>query len=291
MSTIREAYLQASSFLQRADVRDAAIVTELLLCHLMDWSRTELFLRWGEPFPADREEDWAGYVLRKASGEPVQYIIGEQEFYGLRFHVEQAVLIPRPETELLVEEIVRTAGSLWREDTPLVVADIGTGSGAIAVTLAVQRPAWRLQAVDLSPAALEVAKGNAKRNGVVERVAFHEGDLLGPFLHGGDADGLDIVVSNPPYIESEAIEGLEVQVRCYEPHLALDGGPDGLALYRRLTEQLTRLERTPRIVGFEVGQGQAPAVAELLTHTGLWAEVRLVKDLAGIERHVIAVRR
>lgn len=300
MSTIREAFLQASSFLERESVRDHAIVTELLLCHLQNWSRSDLFLRWEEPFPANKEAEWARYLRRKADGEPVQYIIGEQEFYGISFHVEQAVLIPRPETELLVEEIVRLGTELWTEGTPIVAADIGTGSGAIAVTLAVQCPSWQVHAVDLSSEALEVARGNAARNGVGARLSFYRGDLLEPFLQRGEEPGLkhttqtvfDVVVSNPPYIETGAIAGLEAQVRCYEPLLALDGGSDGLVLYRRLVDQLARLTpSSPRLVGLEVGQGQAPDVAKLLERTGLWTEIRLVQDLAGIERHVIAVRR
>jgi release factor glutamine methyltransferase len=299
MSTIREAFSQASSFLQRQSVRDHAIVTELLLCHLLNWSRTDLFLRWEEPFPVDKEVEWSEYLRRKADGEPVQYIMGEQEFFGLPFQVEQAVLIPRPETELLVEEIIRLGGELWPEGAPVVAADIGTGSGAIAVTLAVQCPSWQVHAVDMSPEALEVARGNAERNGVGERVSFIRGDLLEPFLqskHEVEQQttilALDVVVSNPPYIETDAIAGLEDQVRCYEPLLALDGGPDGLVLYRRLVDQLARLiPSSPRLVGLEVGQGQAPDVAKLLERTGLWTEIGLVQDLAGIERHVIAVRR
>lgn len=293
MSTIREAYLQASSFLQQESVRDHAIVTELLLCHLLGWSRTDLFLRWGEPFPAEKETEWSGYLRRKVGGEPVQYIIGEQEFYGLSFHVEQTVLIPRPETELLVEAIMKLGKELWPEGTAVAAADIGTGSGAIAVTLAAQCPTWRVHAVDLSPEALEVARGNARHNGVAERVAFYQGDLMEPFLQQSERAGaLDIVVSNPPYIETEAIAELEEQVRCYEPILALDGGPDGLVLYRRLIDQLTRLQPTsPRLVGLEVGQGQARDVASLLERAGQWDDIRIVLDLAGIERHVIGVRR
>ncbi|UUZ97596.1 peptide chain release factor N(5)-glutamine methyltransferase [Paenibacillus sp. P25] len=135
---------------------------------------------------------------RKASGEPVQYIVGEQEFYGLPFKVTPAVLIPRPETELLVEQIVRIGRRLWGEGAAPRVADIGTGSGAIAVSLAVQCPGWQVMASDISPSALEVARENAARHRVEERVAFVEGDLLGPWIERGER--LDAVVSNPPYI-------------------------------------------------------------------------------------------
>ncbi|MDF2667974.1 MAG: SAM-dependent methyltransferase [Paenibacillus sp.] len=306
MSTIREAYLEASSFLQRHDVTDHTIIAELLLGHTLSLRRTELYLLWSDPFPEEKAAEWAGYLQRKADGEPVQYITGEQEFYGRPFHVERSVLIPRPETELLVEQIMLIGRQLWPDAArPIVAADIGTGSGAIAVTLAAECPAWQVHAVDLSPEALDTARGNAVLNGVTERVAFHQGDLLGPFIAmkseqkearqtqatDSDIPALDIVVSNPPYIETDIIATLDIQVRCYEPVMALDGGPDGLVLYRRLAEQLMQLApKQPRLVGLEVGQGQAPDVAKLLHNTGLWEEIRIVPDLAGIERHVIGIR-
>ncbi|WP_127588799.1 N5-glutamine methyltransferase family protein [Paenibacillus koleovorans] len=335
MTTIREAYMRASLFLGRHGVEENKLQAELLLGYVLGMRRTELLFRWSEPFPEEHELAWERYLARRASGEPVQYITGEQEFYGLAFHVERAVLIPRPETELLVEQIVSVGRELWGDGAPVTAADIGTGSGAIAVAVAVQRPAWRVHAVDLSSAALQVARGNAARHGVAERVVFHHGDLLGPLMAGqaGDAGGgsggagasagagvvadtsasatgasvsagagvggtgglpgveLDVVVSNPPYIETKVIEELDVQVKDFEPRLALDGGPDGLVLYRRLAEQLGSLVRPPQLVGLEVGSGQARAVAMMLDRVGHWGEIRVVKDLAGIERHVVAVRR
>jgi release factor glutamine methyltransferase len=288
--TIREAYLQASSFLERQEVPESSTVTELLLRHLLGWSRTDLFLRWGEPFPAEKREEWSRLLERKASGEPVQYIIGEQEFYGLPFRVTPAVLIPRPETELLVEQIVLLGRSLWPPGGPVPsVADIGTGSGAIPVTIAVQCPDWRVSGTDISADALEVARGNAELNGVADRIAFYQGDLLEPYIR--DAIPVDILVSNPPYIETGDIAGLEAQVRCYEPLLALDGGPDGLTFYRRIVDQLERLPAIPRLIGFEVGQGQARDVAAMLERAAHWDEIRIVPDLAGIERHVIGLSK
>ncbi|MBO9604779.1 MAG: peptide chain release factor N(5)-glutamine methyltransferase [Paenibacillaceae bacterium] len=284
--TIREAYLQASSFLRERGVTDDASCAELLLQHLLGWDRTGLLLRWAEPFPAELAARWERLLARKAAGEPLQYITGRQEFYGLPFRVTGDVLIPRPETELLVEAIVAHGRRLWPDGAPLL-ADVGTGSGAIAVSAAVLCPRWRVVASDLSAAALEVARGNAEANGVAPRIDWLRGDLLAPHIEHGL--GIDILVSNPPYIPSGDIAGLQTEVRDFEPHTALDGGADGLDLYRRMIGQLRSLSAVPRLVGFEVGQGQAADVADMLRAAGHWDEVGVVDDLAGIGRHVVAV--
>lgn len=292
--TIGEACLQASSYLEAHGAAEPRASAELLLMHALGIDRASLLRDWREPVPDDRLGEWAAMVRRRAAGEPVQYITGEQWFFGLPFTVTPAVLIPRPETELLVEAVLETADRLWPDDGAgaaprLHVADIGTGSGAIAVALAVRRPHWRLFATDLSPDALAVARANAERHGVAERITFLAGDLLEPFAAGGrDARKLDIVVSNPPYIPSSDLAGLQREVRDYEPRLALDGGPDGLDPYRRMAARLRTLPAVPRVVAFEVGFGQARAVAGLLSDAGCWPDLRIIRDYAGIERHVIA---
>ncbi|WP_248931057.1 peptide chain release factor N(5)-glutamine methyltransferase [Paenibacillus hamazuiensis] len=288
--TIREAFAEASSFLRAAGVQDAAGCAELLLMHLLGLDKTALLLRWSEPLAPgpEREAAWREMLRRKAAGEPVQYIIGEQEFYGLPFEVTPAVLIPRPETELLVEAVVRAGRGLWPDGAPLV-ADIGTGSGAIAVTAAVQCPSWSFAGSDISAAALEVARRNAARHGVTARINFVQGDLLMPFIERRVA--LDAVVSNPPYIAADELPGLQPEVRLHEPVTALVGGVDGLDPYRRLTEQLPQLPRMPRLVAFEYGQGQAPAIADMLGKAADWDELRIIPDLAGIDRHILAIRK
>lgn len=284
--TIREAYVEASSFLQGQQVSEASNCAELLLQYLLGWSRSEMLLRWHEMFPVELAGQWQELLKRKAAGEPVQYIIGEQDFYGLTFKVTPAVLIPRPETELLVEQIVQIGNKLWPKKSAPLVADIGAGSGAIAVTLAVQCPNWRLMSSDISPSALAVASENAKQLGVGERVTFVEGDLLAPYIE--QQLHLDAVVSNPPYIPEEDEAGLQPEVRLYEPASALYGGQDGLVLYRRLIVQLSELAVMPSLVGLEVGMGQAEAVSRMLADAAEWDEIRIVQDLAGIGRHVIA---
>jgi release factor glutamine methyltransferase len=284
--TIREAYVEASSFLRERGLAEPESNAELLLMHLLGVNKTALLLGWRDAFPPEREDAWRDMLMRKAAGEPAQYIIGEQEFYGLPFSVSPAVLIPRPETELLVEAVVAAGRKLWTGPPPLL-ADIGTGSGAIAVSGAVLCPSWRWISSDLSPAALEMARHNASRHGAAARIEFVEGDLLAPFVERQVV--LDAVVSNPPYIAADELPGLQPEVRLHEPVLALVGGPDGLDPYRRMAAQLRELAALPALVGFEVGRGQASAVAELLARAADWDEVRLVPDLAGIDRHVVAV--
>jgi release factor glutamine methyltransferase len=283
--TIREAYTQASSFLQqKAADQDPARVSEWMLLHLLGWSRTEFFLRWDESFPEDKLSQWKQMLSRKAAGEPVQYIIGEQEFYGLTFKVTPDVLIPRPETEVLVEQIMALGHSLWPGGSPLLV-DIGTGSGAIPVTIAVHCPDWRVNTSDISNPALQAARKNAEINGVREQIDFYQGDLLEPFIEA--KTGIDILVSNPPYIPSSEMPLLQGEVQHFEPSSALDGGEDGLDFYRRLVQQMADLPYYPRLVGFEVGSGQARQVKGMLSNCKQWSEIEIIPDLSGVERHVI----
>ncbi|MFD0870939.1 N5-glutamine S-adenosyl-L-methionine-dependent methyltransferase [Chlamydia abortus] len=286
-SSIREAYIWASSFLQGQGVPDAGACSELLLQYVLGWDRNRLLLNWQESFPEDRMSAWQVAIQRKASGEPVQYIIGEQEFYGLSYTVTPAVLIPRPETELLVEALIKQGKRMWPEQEPLLV-DVGTGSGAIAVTVAVQCPEWRIWATDLSEEALQVAKLNGAKHTGEGRIEFMLGDLLDPLIR--KRAEIDILVSNPPYIPSGDMPSLQKEVGQYEPHLALHGGEDGMDYYRRFLIDMDKLTAPPALVGFEVGQGQARAVEEMLKREGKWSETQIVTDLAGIERHVLAWR-
>lgn len=277
--SIREAYIEASSFLENCGVMEAQHNAKLLLEYVLGLSGTAYYMALPDPFPADRCTAWEEAVNLKGSGVPAQYIIGEQEFYGLSFEVTPDVLIPRPETELLVEEVLKQAGSL----AGLTTLDIGTGSGAIGVTLALKSPSWHVLASDISPEALKVAQRNAKRLGA--NVEFRLGNLLEPFA------GLapDIIVSNPPYIPAEDIEDLQPEVRDHEPRTALDGGADGLNPYRIMMEQLPLLAKPPRVIAFELGMGQAGDVAELLRSAGHWEQIITIPDLAGIDRHVLGI--
>lgn len=245
---------------------------ELLLAHALGTERMQLYLRFDEPVDAAQRERFRELVqLRARERVPVAYLTGVREFWSRPFEVSEATLIPRPETELLVESVVRLK--------PRRLADIGTGSGAVAACVALELPEVRTVAVDASAEALGVARRNLERQGVADRVRLVRGDGL-EALRGG----LDVIASNPPYIPSDELESLPPEVR-HEPRLALDGGADGLGLLRRLIEGApARLNRPGHLV-VEVGCGQAPRVEALLREAGA-SGVEIAKDLAGVERVV-----
>ena len=220
-------------------------------------------------------------VKRRRTGEPIQYIIGETEFYGLSFRVNRDVLIPRPETEHLVEKAIALAAGFVR---PRIV-DVGAGSGAIAVALAAKLPAAQMTATEISASALTVARENAKCNGLAERVRFLEGDLLAPVA----GERFDLIVSNPPYVPEGDRDALSVEVRDYEPAQALFAGADGLAIYRRLIPAALDPLVSGGFVVLEIGYGQQEPVRALLTGAG-FKEVDFTADLQGIPRVATARR-
>jgi len=239
------------------------------------WGVDEITLRLHpeREVPADVEDRYRGWLERRAAGEPAHHLTGECEFWGRTFRVSPAVLVPRPETELLVQVAL---------DLPLSatarVLDVGAGSGCIAITLAAERPKWRVSGVDVSAQALEVARANAARHGV--EVVFREGDLTTSM-----APPWDLVVANLPYIPTGDLEHLPVEVG-HDPVTALDGGPDGLDLVRRLVGDLPRLLRPCGGAVLELYEDQADVVAEIARDAGL-AVARRIKDAGGCERVVV----
>jgi release factor glutamine methyltransferase len=276
--------LTAGEALQAARARLAAASkhprrdAELLLEHALGCDQTALMTHPERVLSAAELEQFERLVERRLASEPMQYLTGEQEFFGLRFEVSPAVLIPRPETEHLVEAMLER---FTREDAVRIV-DVGTGSGAIAVTLAHALPHSRVTAVDLFPAALEVARRNAERHGVIHRLTLLTSDLLA----GVDGAGFDAVVANPPYIAVEEV--LERQVADYEPHSALYAGPTGLEIYERLIPQAARVLKPGGWLMLEIGYGQSAAVQNLMNG---WAGVTLVNDLQGIPRVVLGQKQ
>jgi release factor glutamine methyltransferase len=271
-----EARLQAGPHPERAQ-RDA----ETLLLHLIGRNRAWLLAHLDDEFGGCKAIGYSQQIERRLVGEPIQYITGECEFYGLPFCVNRDVLIPRPETEHLVEKVLELAANFER---PRIV-DVGTGSGAIAVALAHKLTSAQVTATDISRAALSVAGGNAERNGVTERIRFLEGDLLTPVA----GERFEFVVSNPPYVADIDRETLAVEVRDYEPELALFAGSNGLDVYERLAPLAFDAVVPGGFVLFEIGYGQGESIAELFAAAG-FSEVQFVKDLQGIDR-VIAGRR
>ena len=259
---------------------------ETLLLHVLKKDAPDTNLAWMiahgyETLPAHSTVDFRASVERRRSGEPIQYITGDAEFYGLSFKVNRDVLIPRPETEHLVETVIKLARGFERQR----IVDVGTGSGAIAVAVALNLPDAEIHATDDSAAALRVARANAKRHGVEARVIFRAGDLLAP------AAGklFDLIVSNPPYVAEADRVSLSVEVRDYEPAQALFAGGDGLEIYRRLIPAAFAALFHERYLALEIGFGQQAAVEALLAGAG-FTGIEFTNDLQGIPRVAVARR-
>ncbi len=262
--------LQAARARLAATSRTPRRDAEVLLAHVLRCDQVALLTHPERLLSPAESDQLESFLNRRLACEPMQYITGSQEFFGLLFEVTAAVLIPRPETEHLVEAALEHIGG----ETVRIV-DVGTGSGAIAVSLAHARPQARVTAVDLSPAALEVARRNAQRHGVLDRVTLLQSNLLAA-VDGAD---FDVVVSNPPYIAEGEV--LEPQVSNYEPHPALYAGPTGLEVYERLIPEARKVLKPGGWLLLEIGFGQQPAVEALLRG---WRSVSVVHDLQGIPR-------
>jgi release factor glutamine methyltransferase len=270
-----ESRLRAGPHPERAR-RDA----ETLLLHLIQRDRTFMIANPLANLSAEGAVRYYALVERRLAGEPIQYITGETEFYGLPFRVNRNVLIPRPETEHLVEKVLVLAADF---EKPRIV-EVGTGSGAIAVALAHKLPGSRISAIDISAPALAIARGNAERNGVADRIRFLRGNLLEPVA----GEQFEIVVSNPPYVAESDRASLAVEVRDYEPELALYAG-DGLGFFRRLIPDARAALVSGGFLALEIGYGQDSAVAGLLAESG-FEQIDFAADLQGIPRVATASR-
>lgn len=267
--------------LERVSVADARFQAELLLRHALGWSREALLSRLHEPVPAEVSGHFFQLIERRRGHVPVQYVVGSQEFYGLSFRVTPAVLIPRPETEGIVDEAVK---ALRDRPSPRIV-DVGCGSGCIAVALAHTLPEAEIVAIDSSPAALAVARENSLVHRVASRIEFLEGNLLEPIR--GERGKIDAIVTNPPYISDDELGTLEPEVVDHEPRQALSGGRDGLSVIERLLPEVDDTLRRGGLLYMEVGHDQDARVRALIERTSL-EHVRTVADLRGIPRIVIA---
>ena len=256
---------------------------EFLIRYALGKDRAWMMANWPLEISAEEVRGCGLLIDRRYAGEPIQYITGETEFYGLPFSVAPGVLIPRPETEHLVEKVLQLAAEF--RQTNLRIADIGTGSGAIAIALAHSLPEARIFATDLSPEALAIAMKNARRNRVAECITFLEGDLLAPLA----GEEFQIIASNPPYVPLADCDSLSVEVRDFEPHSALFAGDDGLEIYRRLIPCARELLVSGGWLVLEIGYGQRAAIASLLDPAG-FREVDFVPDYQGIARVAVARR-
>jgi len=280
----------STNTLKDHQIENPRLNAELLLAHSLNLNREELYVRLHRELREGEKEALERLIQRRISGEPLQYILGRQEFWSINFKVDPRVLIPRPETELLVEQSLSILSEKTFEQNPSVL-EIGTGSGAIAIALAKEVKNIFLVATDISRDALILAKENAKSAGVQDQIQFVNGDLLGPFRSSKQREVFDLILSNPPYIIRSEIGSLAKEVRDYEPVVALDGGEDGLEFYRRLISQALSYLRKGGWFLLEVGQGQAERVAKQIQGSGTFLEPQILPDLAGIERVVKAQRK
>jgi release factor glutamine methyltransferase len=253
--------------------------TEILLAHARGCRRIELYTRFDDVLSERERSAMRDLVRRRAQSEPVAYLVGHREFFSLDFQVTPAVLIPRPDTETLVVELLDVAKPL---SAPRIL-DVGTGSGCIAIAAAVNHPTARITATDANDAALAVARENAQKHHVVERIAFRSGDLFAPVEQD---EPFDIVVSNPPYIAEHEKDTLQNDVRKYEPHEALFSGPSGLEVLFRLIDEAPRHLAAGGTLMLEISPEQSEAVAGRMDSGGKFQDIRVVKDLPGLARVV-----
>ncbi|MEO6724550.1 MAG: peptide chain release factor N(5)-glutamine methyltransferase [Blastocatellia bacterium] len=277
-ATIAETLTQAGQQLRAASVPNDLLDAQTLLAEALGKDRTYLIVNFNQQLSDELLLRYQTLIERRALGEPLQYITGHQEFFGLEFLVTPDVLIPRPETEIIVEETIRL---IHQTNIPEpVILDVGTGSGCIAVTLARELPTAHVIACDISPAALNVARRNAAKHGLEERMQFIESDLLSAFPEKNFAG---FILSNPPYVAVNELPALQREVRDWEPHIALSDFADGLSLYRRLLAEAPARLKPGGYLICELGYTQSEAVSAMIDRR-VWDEARLLEDLQGIPR-------
>lgn len=276
---------KSARFLEEKGVSEPRPSAEILLCHALLCKRIDLYLRFDQPLREAELETFRGYIRRRLTGEPVQYITGETEFYGLPFKVDPSVLIPRPETEHLVEVGIAECSSASWEGRVIHALDIGTGSGAIAIALAKHVPALQCLAIDISPAALAIAAVNASANGVQDRIRFLEWDILSQNTLPAEMR-FHLIVSNPPYIAQDELPALQVEVRDFEPRVATTDGADGLSFYRRIADLASALLEPDGCLMVEIGYAQSADVTGIFRP--VFDDLTFVKDYSSIDRVLIA---
>ena len=285
--TVLEAIQRSTEFLARKGVDSPRLQAELLLAHLLRLPRMKLYLNFERALTPSEVETMRQFVKRRGQREPLQHILGTTSFCGLEVAVNRDVLVPRPETELLAERGWTYLNQLSTlNPQPSTALDFGTGSGCIAIALAHHCPSARIEAIDLSPTALALARENAARNGVADRIQFREGNGFAAVPAGTQ---FDLIISNPPYIPSAEIATLQPEVRDFDPKAALDGGPDGLDYYRRLASEAPPFLRPTGRLMLEFGDGQALRIQQLLEEQK-WIVEAMQEDYNHVPR-IIDARR
>ncbi|WP_341876351.1 peptide chain release factor N(5)-glutamine methyltransferase [Defluviitalea saccharophila] len=282
--TIENVLAEGKSLLKDANIRTWALDGEILLSHILSFSRVQLFTHSRDEISEEQEKAYKELIYKRLKGAPTQYLTNEQEFMSLPFYVDSSVLIPRQDTEVLVE----TALDFINKEKEFQVLDLCTGSGCIGISIAYYAPLCRVIGIDISEDALKVAEHNAKLNKVNDRVHFIKSNLFEEVptnLKGT----IDMIVSNPPYIPTEEIKELMKEVSAYEPSIALDGGKDGLDFYRLIVRDGKEYLKSGGILLFEIGYNQGDDVVNLLKSQG-FSDATIKKDLAGLNRVVFGIK-
>lgn len=282
--TIRKAIREAGSRFGQKGYSTPGLDAEVLLAHCLGVDRAVLFRDPDRPLTPRERQTFEDLTGRRLRGEPVAYIVGRKEFWSLDFKVGPGVLVPRPETEILVQTVLETAARLGK--AALRILEVGTGSGAVSVALARELESARIVSTDLSPEALKVARENAASHAVADRIFFIAGNLLGPF-HGA----FDMILSNPPYLSESEYENLPGEMRRFEPKSALVAGPEGTEFHRAMIRHAEGLLANGGWLFLEIGFGQKGAVRDLIVRSGGYDSVRFTRDYAGIDRVAAARRR
>ena len=286
--TISSLLEKGIDILGKGDYFNPLLDAQILLSHLLDVDKIYLYTHSRDIVEERTVGEFLKLIELRKSRYPLQYIIGKQEFMGLDFKVKEGVLVPRPDTEILVESIIDIVEKgYFGERETINIADIGTGSGAITLSLAHFIKNAFVYSVDISKKALEVANENAKSLSLESRVKFLNGNILEPLYDEKLEKSIDILVSNPPYIPTKVIEKLQIEVSTYEPKLALDGGSDGLEFYRKIIEGSSQLIRKNGIIAFEIGHDQAEDIKKILIQNGNFKDIETITDLSGLDRVVI----
>ncbi len=284
MLTVLESLELSSKFLEKKGIESARMNAELLLAHILECKRLDLYLRFNQPLNKKETDIYRNFITRRGNFEPYQYIVGDAEFYGLKFIVDKNVLIPRPETEILVETILEK----YPKDEELKILDIGAGSGNIPITLAVNMPKSKIISIDVSSEAIKIAEQNRELYDLKSRVGFIKSDILTENLEKYN-NTFNIIVSNPPYVKKEEFKTLQKEIVDFEPDIAVTDFEDGLKFYKEISKKSLPLLKEKGILFFEVGQGQAEEVENIMIENG-FTNVEIQKDLSDIERVVLGVK-
>lgn len=284
--SLKEIIQLSKEYLEKHDVKSARLESELFLSHILKCDRLKLYLDFDKPVAESERDALREFLKRRASGEPTAYILNKKEFMALEFYVDNRVLIPRPDTEFVVEFAIDKIKNTFANKPQIDIIDIGVGSGAICVSLAHYLQNAKIIGIDKSPDALEVAKINAEKHNVADRILFKEGDLLNNIEWE-----FDVIISNPPYIKRSEIDNLQTEIKKHEPIIALDGGVDGLDFMSRIISSAAEHINPSGLLFIEIGYDQGQDVLNLFSQTSEYSHFEVMKDLAGNDRLAFGIRK